>query len=389
MTCSRTAGLALACLLAVCSTSPGTARADQSACDPVFPYRDGWLGGDGAYSVPLSPTQSLWLFGDSFVLPDTGAPPNARGAPTRAQAAFVANTIGISSCIDGAWTIRYAWGGTPTAPAAFFGTETPQVRYWPLDGFVDAGGVLTVFLMRIETLDPGNPLGFAVTGTDLVRIGNPDAPPDDWEGRVVPLTRGHGALPGAALWREDGHVVLAAPVAGAADHPVFLARLPLDRLDQGAAALQSWRPGPGGGAWIDGFDPEDLSAVIAQGAAEMSLARGTGPDAWIAVQMAPDPFSPHIAWRHAPSPLGPWSPADPLFTVPEPGASAYLGAGVFCYGAKAHPQFRRDGTMLVTYACNATDLDRLMTDLTLYYPKAVRLPLPQPLPVLAPGPDRP
>ena len=40
-----------------------------------YPYRQGWLGGDAAYSVPLSPGRTLWLFGDTFI-----------GAPTATSA---------------------------------------------------------------------------------------------------------------------------------------------------------------------------------------------------------------------------------------------------------------------------------------------------------------
>src|SRR5690606_20414884 len=67
----RLAALLLLAALAAgapgCATLPGFAADAQQACWPRFPYRDGWLGGDGAWSVPLSRTRSLWLFGDTFV----------------------------------------------------------------------------------------------------------------------------------------------------------------------------------------------------------------------------------------------------------------------------------------------------------------------------------
>ena len=39
----------------------------QSQCLPVFPDKNGWYGGDGAYSIKLDQERTLWLFGDTFV----------------------------------------------------------------------------------------------------------------------------------------------------------------------------------------------------------------------------------------------------------------------------------------------------------------------------------
>ena len=38
-------------------TSPAT-----PASSGYFPYQQGWLGADGAYSVPIGSGQSLWIF---------------------------------------------------------------------------------------------------------------------------------------------------------------------------------------------------------------------------------------------------------------------------------------------------------------------------------------
>ena len=62
----------------------------QAACLPSFPYKDGWLGGDAAYSVRLGDGRSLWLFGDTFV----GKP----GASDRKGAAMIANSVALSTC---------------------------------------------------------------------------------------------------------------------------------------------------------------------------------------------------------------------------------------------------------------------------------------------------
>ena len=51
-------GVAVFCLL-------GASARSQAL--PSFPYENGWLGADAAYSIPLGSGKSLWLFGDTFV----------------------------------------------------------------------------------------------------------------------------------------------------------------------------------------------------------------------------------------------------------------------------------------------------------------------------------
>ncbi len=43
------------------------ASRNAAGCLPSFPDRDGWYGGDGAYSILLDDGRTLWLFGDTFV----------------------------------------------------------------------------------------------------------------------------------------------------------------------------------------------------------------------------------------------------------------------------------------------------------------------------------
>ena len=49
-----------------------TSVTPASQCLPVFPDKDGWYGGDGAYSIKLDEKRTLWLFGDTFVAHDEG-----------------------------------------------------------------------------------------------------------------------------------------------------------------------------------------------------------------------------------------------------------------------------------------------------------------------------
>ena len=75
---SRAAWLALllSCiLLSSCSAVLERAyypRSASAVCLPSFPDKDGWYGGDGAYSIRLDDRRVLWLFGDTFVSDQEG-----------------------------------------------------------------------------------------------------------------------------------------------------------------------------------------------------------------------------------------------------------------------------------------------------------------------------
>ncbi len=369
------AGLA-ALTVALAQIFGAPASAGQAACTPDFPLKDGWLGGDGVYSVPLSDTDSLWLFGDSFVGdPDT---------QNRKDAALVSNSIALSRCTGGAWSITYHWEQRGPAHRAFFdpqdadaqsGQAPGAVRYWPLEGLL-RDGILTLFMMRVETVEAGNPFGFAITGTDLIRIGNPTAPPHAWDMRIHPVGR-RAALTGSGLVTGGDHLILATSLEKAGSHPVILTRLPFDRLDDPGTALETLT---GPKVWTRGLDLEKGRKVVDQASSELSLHRLPDDRRLLMVHMDPEPFSSRIVHRTAPAVEGPWSPMRPLFTIPD---ARTRGTGtVFCYAGKAHGQFdRTDGdgpSVLLTYACNSTDFTQLLENTDLYRPKTVRIPLPAP-----------
>src|SRR6266436_564179 len=158
--------------------------AGQQEIRPDFPYKDGWLGGDAAYSVPFASNQSLWLFGDSFV-----GDSNAR---SRASSKLVRNSVGISTHDDtSGWSIKYFWKRKGKSdPKAFFEPkEGAGYFYWPMDGF-QAGEKLYIALSRVRTIDKGGPFNFEITGVDLACISNYILPPEKWKIEYVELNAG-------------------------------------------------------------------------------------------------------------------------------------------------------------------------------------------------------
>src|SRR6267378_5025079 len=139
--------LALPLLLGLTAAS-FSAKATHSASQPrplpEFNYTDGWLGADDAYSIPLTSTESLWLFGDTFV--------GTAETKLRNQAkTMVHNSVGISKCEQGKnCTLRYFWKAPNSPkPRSFFDTGTDELYYWPLDGFL-AGKALYLSLLAVR-----------------------------------------------------------------------------------------------------------------------------------------------------------------------------------------------------------------------------------------------
>lgn len=331
--------LALVLVLGACSHFPGA-----QVCVPEFPLTDGFLGADGAYSVPLDEGRSLWLFGDTFI------------GETRADAALVPNTAAISHCRDG-FRVAYHWRRGPE-PAAIFASDTPDVAYWPLDGAL-IDGTLHVFLMRKRTTGAG-PFDFVIEGVDEAVVAEWSDAPERWQAEIAPVTREAGLLLGASILREGEWLYLAAADLGPKSQPTLLFR----RLAQGG------RPAAGGtvetwtaGGWRTGLLREAALPILPEGASELSIRRSG--DEYVAAYLPT--FAREIAIATAPELTGPWR------VVKRIGVGD-VGAEVFCYAAKEHVQLAAGAERIGTYACNAAG-ERVLTDLSLYRPKPFRFRL--------------
>jgi hypothetical protein len=407
------------------STTPGGSPAP---CEPSFEDRSGWLGGDAAWSIPLATrawdegpegvTRSVWLFGDSFVAAGADAeagPGSDPGAGKRRHYPFVHNTVGLSRCDpDGRWSIELFWDREdPDAPGAWFAPEPAPAAdpmpahvgersssdgaalfyYWPFGGFLH-DGALFVALLRIVPAPPRGPfaLPFRIAGVDLARIMPATARPDRWNVELTRLAGPSALVPAAAFVVHGGFVhAFAFFDREAGEHPRALIRLPLEALD-------AWPPDLSGslqtldahGAWQPGLQPEAAAILIPDDATEMSVHWDAVRQRWLAVESsATRAGAEHagvVRLRRAERLEGPWSEAQTLFVMPELRAAS-IDPNVFCYAAKAHPQYATPSTLLLTYVCSLyaptpdripQTLQRLTERTDLYRPVAVRVPIPSP-----------
>jgi Domain of unknown function (DUF4185) len=345
---------------------------------PVFPYAQGWLGADDAYSIPLSPHKSLWLFGDTFV---AGPQVTLR----KKAATMVHNTIGISTCEPGsACTMHYYWRKPLSDhPRAFFDTGRNDQWYWPMDGFLD-GKTVYLSLMTVRHragAKPEDPFGFEITGTVWARVTNLSAPPDQWRIAIKPLTHGN-------LWAGDsiipyrGFVLFYSQVSeGSGKGYMIVLRAPLAGIRDPAA---HWQYLAANHKWRAVTPDMDPLHVIDQGISEMTVRYHPASKEWIAISPGPQPLSKYVVARIAHTPTGPWSPPQRLFEFPEMNPRSPLyDKGAFCYATKEHTEFSKS-KLVLTYACNSS-FSRTLENMKIYRPQVVVVnppklddPLPNP-----------
>jgi len=338
---------------------------------PEFSYIHGWLGADDAYSIPLTPSKSLWLFGDTFV--------GGENTELRSQAkTMVRNSVGISVCKrDKNCSMRYFWHqrGEPK-PHSFFDTGTDDLWYWPLDGFLE-GKTLYVSLMAVRN-KPGSKandaFGFEIVGTKLVTIRNAPAAPNKWHIAMQDLT-GARLWSGVSIVRDGNYVIWYTQVNEGEGRGYMTAmRIPPNKM---AVPSSAWEYLRTDGQWAPGLPHEDAMHLIDNPISEMSVRFHPSIHKWIALSTGPEFPSTRAVARLADSPLGPWSAPQTIYEFPEmKTATPGYDKDTFCYAVKEHIEFS-DATIALTYACNSMVLSKTVANMDIYRPKVVILDLPK------------
>jgi hypothetical protein len=356
-------------VLAACLSA--FAHASTPPCTPEFPLQhglaQGWLGADAAYSIPLPDGRDVWIFGDTLYGEQRAVHGNI---PT-----MVRNSIGISTCDQGHWKLDYVMRKDAQGHLAdFFTAQHPKTWYWALDGFLSGNQLWVTLLCVRDAPAQSAAMGFETCGTDLARVAWQGADPQGWKIDYFPLVPdGAKAYPSATAVVESGYAYIFA-LKESGTRPLLATRLPLDGLGDPSKNLQYLGSD---GQWHGGFDPAQAKPVMEKGSPELSIRYHPDRKQWIAVMFDPEEaFSSKIVVRTAPSLTGPWTQGEVVYQVPEmqfttPG----YDKNTFCYAAKKHPEFEQ-GDLLFTYVCNSFEPPKLATNLSIYFPRAVRRSMP-------------
>ncbi len=383
----------LFCLLvASCASGPEVLSGSLSSptrCIPAFPDRDGWYGGDGAYSIRLDDRRVLWLFGDTFVAKQEGR------RDRRGMKVVLGTTLAISTCTaESGFRIRYFLKRKNGEFVSSFGNGE---WLWPQDPFL-AGGTLYVPLVSIQSRpEMEGPFKFEVAGHKIARIRDFSGPdPNRWTHDLLDLTP--GVLPGIKAFAATSAVfrdhVYFYPLYGLDAGEVvvlgnILARIPVDRLDDPARAVEYWTRA---GRWEKDPDPANVKVVLDAAASEMSVRHHPEIGKWVAVHLSLQNRGDRMLYQTAEAPEGPWSdPVILLGPIPEVDRKSPLyDQNNFCYAGKEQREFTRGDNLIVTYVCNSfqdyeSDASFIRNNLFLYRPVVNQVRRTNP-PVRA-GPD--
>jgi Domain of unknown function (DUF4185) len=359
--------------LAVGVGVPNGANADAKgiASRLNFPYSDGWLGADDAYSIPFAADKSIWLFGDTFV--------GDAGTTLRSKAkTMVRNSVGVSTCLPNkGCTIRYYWRSPQAAkPRSFFDTGKDDEWYWPMDGYL-YHDVLYVALMVVSNrpgAGPNDAFGFQIDGTRWAKVANPADPPDQWNISIKDLTQ-RQLWPGSSMVREGEFLLFYTQASqGEGKGYMIVLRVPLEKLDN---PNENWAYLGKDRKWHAGTPADEAQHVIDQAISEMSVRYHPSTRKWVAISPGPEFPSKRIIARTADSPLGPWSKPQDIFEFPEmkPSNSGY-DKNTFCYATKEHTEFD-NSKVVVTYACNSYSIEKVTNNMQIYRPQVVVLEVPK------------
>ncbi|MFH1372961.1 MAG: hypothetical protein ABII79_04120 [bacterium] len=345
--------------------------ATYPGCEPGFPYSDGWLGGDAALSIPISRTQNLWVFSDTFV--------GMKDQRIRKGSHIVTNTIAISTCDEEqGWQIEYYWGDMYTQnPKPFFESYTDRYKYWPREVFAYQDDFYVALSKVGPKLDaaPDDIFSFSHIGSSLAKISNfRTASPDEWIIELIPWSAVIESDNWSFLAKHEDHLYIFFR------HPegaTFLLRVPLASLAEPEEQMEYLATDM---SWQHGFDPARSRAVMKEATfGGGSLHYHEDLHQWVAVY-GPRFLDNRIFMLTAPDIIGPWSEEIVIYAPPEliPD-NAGFDESYFCYAAREHIQFydKKTKRLLITYDCNSSEFGLLLSNMEIYYPRVISIPVPK------------
>jgi hypothetical protein len=331
-----------------------TAEVSQGQCLPVFPDKDGWYGGDGAYSIKLDGERTLWLFGDTFVA-------NEEGRQDRVNMEVVlGTTLAVSTCTaNNEFKIQYYLKKKNEQFVSSFGENE---WLWPQDPFI-VNNVLYIPLIAVTPANKKDDLfNFKITGHKLARIKDfSAADPYKWSMDYIDLTP--DIPPEIAAFATTsvvhGNYVYFYPFYAYSRDAVnvlgnILARLPVSKLDNPAGSIEYFTKD---GTWQNNLNPALVKIVLDAGVSELSVRYHAANKKWIAVYLSTQNKGDQLLYQVADKPDGPWSKPKALgMKVPEVDPSSTLyDKNNFCYAGKEHIEFARNKNLIVTYVCNSAE----------------------------------
>lgn len=319
---------------------------------------DALQGGDVGASAGLQDGRSVWVFGDTLRTPDSSGPRVVRNSMLVVEPA----------CLR---VVR------PRAEGAVIPDRGDGVGYWPMSVVVEQKvgyDLVSVTAQRVHTIDADDPFGFEALGPSVATFVAPlgevpqlisvtDLGPDDTD-TTSPMW-------GAATAAAGEWVYLYGTSRPAVAEPGTGFALRVARAPAGALTEQSQWAYWNGSDW--GSDPAGAAELIgAQEGTSQTLSVFAQGDSWFVLSKQGEVLGDDIVVWTGSAPQGPFGDPTPVAPLPSDAA-----AGELRYMPLAHPRLLpADGTVVVSYSQNSTDLGAVLDDPLLYRPRFLRVTLP-------------
>ena len=314
----------------------------------------GYTGGDGTFSVLLPDGRTIWIFGDTFL--GNVYPDNTR---ERTIPIFIRNSVVVQDG-DSVITLHQ---GTKEHPVSFV-VPPPEITgnkkvsedsvwFWPCDGFVE-NNRFKLFLSGIMRADTGM-WGFRWTGTWLATYSLPDIK----EEVIIPIpySQKNQVHYGNAILEERDYTY----VYGGKDSKPHVARFASGDVTGPWEFFTGtgWSSDPAMSVPMTDIDVSEQFSVIKI------------KNKYVIITQTGAFLSPKIYSFVSDKPYGTWSQKTLLYITPIPEGNKNL----FTYNALAHPQFTKDGELLISYNMNSMLLEDHFRDADIYRPRFIRVPL--------------
>lgn len=329
--------------------------------DRLFERTTGFIGSDCGYTIEIGHERTLWLFGDTFI-------GEVRGH-RRVNAQMVHNSIAVLNGMQPDESrFHFYWGQQNGVNTPYLVPKKSNLAYWFEDGAVILHK-LWLFLSQIEYLPTGGMFGFKMNGIVLSGAEISSSDPRRWKFRTVSFpyyddSPSDNEWFGAAVLPQGRYLYIYGLRQESAASPLkrglLVARVSADQI----ADFSRWR------FWSDGKWVADRHRAEASGSdlgAEMSVSYQPELGCYL-LAYSPSDLAPVIRIRTAMKPYGPWSKAITVYTCPEGKIPTAL-----CYAAKGHPELSNRNDLLISYATNSTDFEKVLNDSRLYDLRFIRL----------------
>lgn len=325
-------------------------RVDTEFVKQMFPaQKDVLTGGDGCISIDMGKGKSVYFWGDSF-LGEVVDNKRDKNTPLIFGNVFTTLENGVSKTYH---------GGTKEAPTSVIVSppiDGNKTMLWPEHGFVK-NNILHQMYSEIVTFGTGT-WDFRWNSTVYCRLSLPDFKEIDRQ--TIPAKDFGDVHYGFAFLPIDDYMYFygSKVLNNVAGMYVARGKMNADKL--------------GDYEFFDGKNfQQDASKAIALEGMDVNLSEQFSvfeyKGIYILITQERGIGTNDIYSFVSDSPTGKWRNKKKIYTTPEP----IENKAVFSYNAMAHPQYIKNGEILISYCVNGHNPEDLFADASIYRPRFI------------------